>query len=134
MKIKDSQKEKKILDLSFFITFTDKITMEKEINKISLTGVELYINLMFLSNKEPYKIYDMEFNTIGSIININQKNSFIKSDEYSYRKPDKSDFIKVDSLFICLSNIKELKDFIPKRNNEIVIKDKNNKVDITYNN
>ena len=132
MKIKDSQKEKEILDLSFFITFTDKITMEKEINKISLTGVELYINLMFLSNKEPYKIYDMKFNTIGSIININQKNSFIKSDEYSYRKPDKSDFIKVDSLFICLSNIKELKDFIPKRNNEIVIKDKNNQINLTF--
>ena len=62
MKIKESQKEKEILDLSFFITFTDTKTMEGEIiNKISSIGVETYINLMFLSNKEPYKIYDMDF-------------------------------------------------------------------------
>ena len=135
MKIKESQKEKEILDLSFFITFTDTKTMEGEIiNKISSMGVETYINLMFLSNKEPYKIYDMDFNTIGTIIkiNINKKNSLIISDEYSYKNYNEPDLVKIHSLFICLSNIKELIEFTPKRSNEIVIKDKNNKVDITF--
>ena len=135
MKIKESQKEKEILDLSFFITFTDTKTMEGEIiNKISSIGVETYINLMFLSNKEPYKIYDMDFNTIGTIIkiNINKKNSLIISDEYSYKNYNEPDLVKIHSLFICLSNIKELIEFTPKRSNEIVIKDKNNKVDITF--
>ena len=135
MKIKESQKEKEILDLSFFITFTDTKTMEGEIiNKISSIGVETYINLMFLSNKEPYKIYDMDFNTIGTIIkiNIDKKHSLIQSDEYSYKIYNDHDLIKIHSLFICLSNIKELIEFTPKRSNEIVIKDKNNKVDITF--
>ena len=135
MKIKESQKEKEILDLSFFITFTDTKTMEGEIiNKISSIGVETYINLMFLSNKEPYKIYDMDFNTIGTIIkiNINKKHSLIQSDEYSYKIYNDHDLIKIHSLLICLSNIKELIEFTPKRSNEIVIKDKNNKVDITF--
>ena len=135
MKIKESQKEKEILDLSFFITFTDTKTMEGEIiNKISSIGVETYINLMFLSNKEPYKIYDMDFNTIGTIIkiNIDKKHSLIQSDEYSYKIYNDHDLIKIHSLLICLSNIKELIEFTPKRSNEIVIKDKNNKVDITF--
>ena len=46
LKINEKQKEKELLDLCFFIPFSSEKIMEEEItNKISLIGVELYINM-----------------------------------------------------------------------------------------
>ena len=130
MKNKEISKGKELLELLFFITFKDERIMKEEIiNKISLLGIEAYINLMFLSNKEPYNIYDMSFNQIGSIINMQNKNLFNKKKEYfdSFTKND--NLIKIRSLLILFSNLKELRDYIPENKAQT---DKDNKIDIAF--
>ena len=132
LKIKEKQKEKEIQDLSFFITFINEKIMEEEITKkISLIGVESYINLMFLSNEEPYKIYDMNFNRIGCFINTNSE-SLIINEEYSHMVNNTDEAIKIRLFLTCLSNIKELADYIPEKNDEIIKDDNNNKIDINF--
>ena len=143
-KINEKQKEKELLDLCFFIPFNSEKIMEEEITKkISLMGVELYINLVFLSNNnmfffiEPYYIYDMNLDIIGRFINLGKRKSLINNEEYSKISIEKDELFKIKSFLTCLSNIIELRDYIPKKNNEIEIvqddkDDKDNKNDITF--
>ena len=130
LKKNGSWKEKELLDLSFFIVFKDKKIMEEEIkDKISLLGIETYINSMFLSNKKPYNIYDMNFNQIGCVIDVQNKILFNKNIEYFDNITKNDGLIKIRSLLIFLSNLKELRDYIPKKNDQI---GKDNKIDITF--
>ena len=86
---------------------------------------------MFLSNKGT--IYDLKFDKIGELININENEIFIKGMKQEEKKKIKNNrFFKLNSLLICLSNIKELRDFIPKKIVKNDKDDEGNIIDITF--
>ena len=126
---KETQKEKIVIELSYAIKFNNEKIMEQELtNRISSFGIEFYINHMFLSNKGT--IYDLNFDKIGELININENEIFIKGMKQEEKKKIKN--IKLNSLLICLSNIKELRDFIPKKIVKNDKDDEENIDDITF--
>ena len=126
---KETQKEKIVIELSYAIKFNNEKIMEQELtNRISSFGIEFYINHMFLSNKGT--IYDLNFDKIGELININENEIFIKGMKQEEKKKTKN--IKLNSLLICLSNIKELRDFIPKKIVKNDKDDEGNIIDITF--
>ena len=111
--------------IQFLIRYNDKNIMETEIKeKILNTSLKHYINFMIIfMNKQP-KLYDIEFKEIGQIYNSENKDFLIlESSKYPQAiEVDNQEDIninKIQSLLLCLANIREIKDFINSKPNKI---------------
>ena len=104
-------------NIKFLIKFNNEEILKNEVEKkISIFGLESYLNFMIINHNEPYKLVDIDFKEIGSLIKISKKFEILKKREFPYMKKMRDEYIKVYSILECLFNIKELKDYIIKDN------------------
>ena len=104
--------------LSFYINFENEEILEREIKEnIILFGVLPYINFMILNDKEPYILYDLDFNKVGQLFKANIKDVLPINSENSYINLENKEIIKIHSLLICLLNIEDLRNYLPSQNN-----------------
>ena len=107
----------------FLIMYNNKANIEKEINeKILSIGIWPYINFMVLNNNnnKQSKLYNIDFIEIGSLQVLNKNfNGILKDRKFPYIENINVNYKNIKALLICLSNINEIKNYIPLKLNLI---------------
>ena len=115
--------KKNTYNIYFVIDYTKEEIKNRELQgNLLKSSIELYLKFMVLNNTEPYKLFDIEFNNIGSLISLQKEKIEILEDN-NYMKRLSKDDINIYSVLSCFANIKEFKEYIPLKKDLITIKD-----------
>ena len=115
--------KKNIYNIYFVIDYTSEEIKNRELQgNLLKSSIELYLKFMVLNNTEPYKLFDIEFNNIGSLISLQKEKIEILEDNNYMERLSKDDE-NIYSVLSCFANIKEFKEYIPLKKDLIKIKD-----------